>query len=173
MDASDIKTNIQNSILKSVAEHELFGRKNIWQDYMQREIYSSFPKEQKFLIDDTINDLLEEEIFEKDDKGYIHITKKGQDLVYLDDLHLEGRLKNKVLIYLRDNNYFANSVWKRMSYLSFCEKELVVNEKYIFEKTIDEMIDEGIFSCDKDYNLVLTQLGQNMIYLPTNKGTAD
>lgn len=164
MDKTKIKRQIRIEIIKNIVKYKLFGFKNIWDSYMQREALASFPKEYNQLFEEVVSDMLKENIFELDKKGYLRVSKQGQDIAFINESYTVERLENKILTHLRDNSFFTNSVWPRITYQSFCEYKLNVYEKYIFEQTLNKMIDEGVFVCDKDDNLKLTQSGQDKIF---------
>lgn len=164
METDNIKQNIRGLILHNIFEHKLFGLTTLWQDYMQRQILEDLPKEHWQLFEGVVNELIEEGILELTDSPHLRVTSKGQDLVFLDDHYTTDRLENTILTHLRERNFFVDTIWPRLTYMAYCEKELNTHQKYIFARTIDKMIDDGIFSCDSEYNLRLTQLGQDKIY---------
>ena len=124
MEKSRIKQEIRKAIFDNILKHELMFKRNLWQDYMQVEVLRAFPKEYKQLFEETVNGLIEETILETTNSPHLCITKKGQDLIFLNDYYTVERLENTILEHLRDNNYFANSIWQRLTYLSYCDREL-------------------------------------------------
>ena len=164
MDNSRIKLTIRKAIFDNILKHELLFKKNLWQDYMQVEVLRAFPKEYKQFFEETVNGLIVEGVLKTTNSPHLCVTEKGQDLIFSNDYYTVERLENTILEHLRDNNYFANSIWQRLTYVSYCDRELNAYQKFLFFKTIDSMIEEGIFTCDAEYNLKLTKLGQNKIF---------
>jgi len=162
-----LKESIEKAIFDSIIKHELFGFKNIFDDYMIREVLNSFPKGYRNEVEAVINELLGKGLLELDERQYLRVTKKCQDLVFLSDYYTIDKLENKILSHLREFNYYADNVWYRLTYQSFCEKELNAYEKYIFINAIDKMIDDSVFECDSESNLKLTKTGEEKIYCRT------
>lgn len=158
------KQSIIKAIFHNILEHELFGMKNVWQDYMQREVLNLLPREYNEMFEEVVGLLINDGILEITEKPHLRVTTKGQDFIFLNDNYTADKLENTIITHLREDNYYAESIWHRFTHMAYCEKKLNAYQKYIFPKTIDKMIDEGIFICDSEYNLKLTQLGQDKIY---------
>lgn len=161
----DITHQIKDSIFDNIRSHELYGKINLWQDHMIKEVVSLFPKEYKSSIERVINDLISKGILEYNENGYLFLTEKGEEIVYKSDYYSVDRLKDKIFRYLRENNYFAGSRWPILTAHAYCEKELVVYEKRLFNKTIQSMIEDNFFDVDeinRDY--ILTKKCQGRMY---------
>ena len=135
-----LKTEMRESIFENIREHEVFGKTNQWQEYMVREVYYSYPPSMRGQLDLIIDELKREGILSINENGYLTITSEGEELVYESDYYDIDEVSNKILIYLRDNNYYANTIWKLSSYRHFYENELCVYEKRLFDLAIQQLL---------------------------------
>ena len=164
MDKIDKALEVRKIIFKNIVKHNVYGLTNLWQDYMIDELYNSFPETLHKNVDIEIAKLIVEGILESTNTAHYKVTPKGQDLIFLKDSYTVDRLKNKILLYIRDNEWHLNHKWGKISYLNYCEKHLIVYDRYIFINAINDLISSGIFIMDEDENLIITQDGERVIY---------
>lgn len=147
---SRIRAEIKSNIFVDIRNRRLFGTRCLWQFYMVRDFYSKYPKELEEQIDIVINRLKNEHIFEQNNYDY-KLTSEGEALIYESDIYSIDTTIEKILKYLRENNYYENSRWPILTAMSFSDK-LNVYEERLFKAAIDKMLEYKLFDYDDIHN---------------------
>lgn len=130
---------------------------------MIRELRNKYPKDLRVQVDLTINELVDGGIFELHEHGY-KITPTGEEIIYDNDYYTIDRVINKILVYFRDNNYFENSIWPRLTAMAFCNNLNAYGQR-LFDPAIEKMTNNGLLGVDDIHNgYVLKKKCENVMY---------
>ena len=147
---SKFRSEIRSKIFEDIRKRRLFGTRCLWQFYMVRDFCATYPKELEEQIDLSIKELENEHIFERNKHGY-KLTSEGEALIYESDIYSIDTTIEKILNYLRENNYYENYRWPFLTAMSFSDK-LNVYEERLFKAAIDKMLEYKLFDYDDIHN---------------------
>lgn len=165
---SRFRLGIKNKIFEDIRNRRIFGARSLWQFYMVREFYATYPKELEEQIDLSIKELENEHIFERNKHGY-KLTSEGEALIYESDIYSIDTTIEKILKYLRENNYYENFRWPTLTAMSFSGK-LNVYEERLFKAAIDKMLENKLFDYDDTHNsYIVTHKCQQKMFGLDNK----
>lgn len=148
----EVKEAIKEAIFEDFRNNGLFGRVNLWQDYMKRELREKLPKDLWKQFDMVVDELVNAGILSLNDQGHYAITETGEEIAYSNEYCTVDTVVDRILFHLNDSGYRIGQEWPIITAYYFSDRELNVYEKRLFNVAIERMISDGFLVC-KEANL--------------------
>ena len=125
----EIREEMKEAIFEDIKSKGLFGRMNLWQDIMKRDLQHKYPKSQWEQFDIAVDELMNDGIIRMADHGHYAITKEGEEIIYSNDYYLVETVIDKIILYFNEKGYAKGYEWPFIDAMLFCDKDLTFMKK--------------------------------------------